>query len=268
MSVSVSIGGLPGRVRRRSEVAAPAGYAVFDCETAGTTLGLDEIVSFAVIRLDADGVETARFATLVRPSRPIPAEATRVHGISDEDVASAPRFVEITPELLELLDGAIFVAHNAPFDLGMLRHAFRAAGIEYRPAGVACTLDAFRLLEPLAPDHRLESICERRGIPLDAHDAPSDVSATAELLGVLLGMGVAPETVRLDHEAFMRLRARGDTRPATAAQIRRVFALGYAGGLSRDGILELTARAAGTADIDALTREQVQAVYDAMEQAA
>ena len=66
----------------------------------------------------------------------------------------------------------------------------------------------------------------------------------------------------------MRLRSRGDTRPATTAQIRRVFALGYAGGLSRDGILELTARAAGTADIDGLTREQVQAVYDALEQAA
>ncbi|HLB17943.1 MAG TPA: 3'-5' exonuclease [Gaiellaceae bacterium] len=269
MSVSVNVSGLPGRVRMRSEVAAHAGYAVFDCETTGTTPGLDEIVSLAVIRLDADGVETGTLARLVRPSRPIPAEATAVHGISDEDVAPAPRFAEIAPELLEFTAGAVFVAHNARFDLAMLQHAFLAAGIEYRPAAVACTLDAFRLLEPLAPDHRLESICERRGISLvHAHDAPSDVSATTALLRLLLDEGIAPETVRLDHEAFMRLRSRGDTRPATAAQIRRVFALGYAAGLSRDGILGLTVRAAGTAEIDGLTREQVQDVYDALEPAA
>lgn len=272
MSVSVGVHGFPGRVRRRSELPVPAAYAVFDCETTGTNQGLDEIVSLAVIRLDADGVETgtlARLARLVRPSRPIPAEATAVHGISDRDVASAPCFAEIAPTLLEFTAGAVFVAHNARFDLGMLQHAFLAAGIEYRPAAVACTLDAFRLLEPFASDHRLESICERRGISLvHAHDALSDASATAALLRLLLDEGIAPEGVELDLEAFMRLRSRGDTRPATAAQIRRVFALGYAAGLSREDILALVARAASTADVDALTREQIQGVYDVLEQAA
>ena len=154
---------------------APVAYAVFDCETTGTTPGLDEIVSLAAVRLDADGVETARFARLVRPSRPIPAEATAVHGIGDEDVVSAPPFDEIAREVYELLDGAVFVAHNAPFDLAMLKHAFALTGIDYNPVGVACTLDAFRLLEPLAGDHRLQSICDRRGIAFeDAHEALSD----------------------------------------------------------------------------------------------
>jgi DNA polymerase III epsilon subunit family exonuclease len=250
-------------------VPAPAAYVVFDCETTGTTLGRDEIVSLAVVRLNANGVETSRFERLVRPSCPIPVEATAVHGIGDEDVASAPRFAEIAPELLELLVGAVFVAHNARFDLAMVQYALRAAGIEYRPAAVACTLDAFRLLEPLAPDHRLESICERRGISLvQAHDASSDAFATAALLRLLLDEGIAPETVELDLEGFMRLRSRGDRRPATAAQVRRVFALGYAVGLSREGILALVARAANTADVDALTREQIQDVYDVLEQAA
>lgn len=258
---------IPGRVQTRAAAPAPSAYAVFDCETTGTTPGLDEIVSLAVVRLDGDCVETGRLSHLVRPSRPIPSGATAVHGLSDKDVAAAPRFVEIAAELLEVLARAVFVAHNARFDLAMLQHAFLSVGIEYRPVAVACTLDAFRLLEPLAPDHRLESLCQRRGIPLvDAHDAPSDVSATAALLRVLLDEGIAPETIQLDHEAFMRLRSRGDTRPATAAQIRRVFALGYAAGLSRDGILELVGRGAGTADVDALTREQVQDVYDALEQ--
>jgi len=126
-------------MRRRADVPAPVAYAVFDCETTGTTLGRDEIVSLAVVRVKADGAEIARFATLVRPSRPIPAEATAVHGIDDAGVASAPPFVEISRELVELLDCAVFVAHNASFDLGMLEHAFARAGIDYRPAGVACT---------------------------------------------------------------------------------------------------------------------------------
>ena len=71
---------------------------------------------------------------LVRPSRPIPEEATAVHGISDGDVAQAPRFAQIAAELLARLGDAVFVAHNASFDLGMLHHAFAREGIVYSPA--------------------------------------------------------------------------------------------------------------------------------------
>ena len=265
--------GLPGTVRRRNEVPTPAAYAVFDCETTGTDTAADEIVSLAIVRLDAGGVETARYARLVRPSRTIPAEATAIHGIDDEAVMDAPRFAEIVGEVLGMLDGAVLVAHNAPFDLAMLRRAVEAAGADYRPHGVACTLDAFRLLDPLAPNHRLDSICEREGIVLeDAHEARSDVLATAALLRVLLGRGIAPETVRLDHGAYMRLRSRGDTRRASEPQVRRVFGMARSAGLlypdgsvDRDRVIELVDRVAGTPDVDALTREQVQDVYDALD---
>jgi DNA polymerase III epsilon subunit family exonuclease len=266
MSLRDSLSEAPGTAQLRHEVPAPSAYTVFDCETTGTTPDVDEIVSLAVVRLDGDGVETARYARLVRPDRRIPAEATAVHGIGDADVAGAPTFVEIAVELSGLLAGAVFVAHNAEFDLAMLQHAFGTAGIEYRPVGLACTLQAFRLLDPLAPAHGLEALCERHGVVLDAaHDALADVLATTALLQLLLAAGIAPETVQLDREALWRLRSRGDTRPASAAQIRRIFALGYAIGLSREGILDLVARVTGTADVDALTREQVQDVYDALE---
>ena len=189
-----------------------------------------------MVRLDADGAETARYTRLVRPSRPIPAEATAVHGIADEDVAGAPPFAEIAEELLGLLDGAVFVAHNVAFDLPMVQHAFARAGIDYRPPAVACTLEAFRLLEPLADNHRLQSICDRRGIVLEgAHEAIGDVLATVALLRVLLDEGIAPETVELDHSAYMRLRSRGDTRPASEPQIRRVFGMARSAGLLRAG---------------------------------
>ncbi len=264
---------LPGTLARRGEVPIPEAYAVFDCETTGTDASVDEIVSLALVRLDGDGVETARFTSLVRPSRPIPPEASAVHGIGDLDVAGAPSFAELAPDLLGLLDGAVFVAHNAAFDLGMLRHAFDGVGIELDPERVACTLEAFRLLEPLAPNHRLESICESHGIVLDdAHEALSDVLATVALLRLLLAQGIAPESIRLDHVAYMRLRSRGDRRPASESQVRRVFGLARAGGLvqpdgsvDREAVVALVERVAGTRDVEALTREQVQDVFDELE---
>jgi DNA polymerase III epsilon subunit-like protein len=138
---------------------------------------------------------------------------------------------------------------------------------------VACTLDAFRLLEPAEPSHRLESICERRGVEFrDVHDARGDVLATVALLRILLAQGIAPETVELDHGAYMRVRSRGDTRPASEPQIRRVFGLARSAGLlnldgtvDRDAVLALVERVSGRADVDSLTREQVQGVYDELE---
>lgn len=273
LRVVPGLAGLPGRVRLRGEVAPPRAYAVVDVETTGTSIEADEIVSLAVVKLDGQGCELDRFASLVRPAGPIPPESTAVHGIDDHTVADAPTFAELAPELLALLDGAVFVAHNADFDLPLVEHAFARAGIRYRPAGVACTLDAFRLLEPGARSHRLESLSERHGIALDdAHDARGDVLATVELLRILLREGIAPETVELDFGAYMRHRSRGDTRPASEAQLRRVFALARAAGLvSADGATDvdavsaLVARVAGGAAVEALTREQVQDVYDELE---
>ena len=150
----------------------------------------------------------------------------------------------------------------------------RARRSSIDPAAIACTLEAFRLLEPLADNHRLQSICDRRGVVLaDAHDAMSDVCATVALLQVLLDEGIAPETVELDHSAYMRLRSRGDTRPASEPQIRRVFGLARSAGLTLlDGSADheqvgtLVFRVSGVTDIDALSRAQVQDVYDALEE--
>jgi DNA polymerase-3 subunit epsilon len=264
----------PGTAQARSAVPIPTGYAVFDCETTGTDTTRDEIVSLALIQLDPDGGETDRYTRLVRPSREIPAEATAVHGISAADVADAPSFSDIASELRARLGDSVFVAHNVGFDLPMLQHAFERAGIDYTPPATACTLEAFRLLEPLADNHRLQSICERRGIALEgAHEALSDVLATTELVRVVLAEGIAPETIEFDHSAYLRLRSRGDTRPASEPQLRRLFGMARSAGLrSPDGsvdrveVVALVHRVVGTSDVDTLTRAQVQDVYDALEE--
>jgi len=266
-------GDRPGTAMSRGAAPIPSGFAVFDCETTGTDTSRDEIVSLALLRLDADGVERGRYTRLVRPLGEIPAEATAVHGIAADDVADAPSFGALANELRGLLGDAVFVAHNVGFDLPMLQHAFSRAGVDYAPGATACTLEAFRLLEPLADNHRLQSICARRGIVLDgAHEALNDVLATAELLRVVLGEDMAPATIELDHSAYMRLRSRGDTRPASEPQVRRLFGLARSAGLrlpdgtvDRDKVVALVERVAKTTDVDSLTRAQMQDVYDVLE---
>src|SRR4029078_4797099 len=121
----------------------------------GQSVWPDELVSRAFLRLDADGRELDRFASLVRPAGPIPAEATAVHGIDDAAVRGAPTVAALGAEPRALLEEAVFVAHNADFDLPLVQHAFARAGARYLPTGVACTLDASRLLEATEQSDRL-----------------------------------------------------------------------------------------------------------------
>ena len=99
--------------------------------------------------------------------------------------------------------------------------------------------------------------------------------ATASLLRELLARGLAPESARLDRVAYQRLRSRGDLRPASDAQVRRVFGLARAAGLvdldgavDRERVVSLVRDVAGVEEPDALTREQVQDVFDALDELA
>ena len=91
---------------------------------------------------------------------------------------------------------------------------------------------------------------------------------------MLLDEGIAPETVELDHSAYMRLRSRGDTRPASEPQIRQSVRPRPLGGARRCSTAARIASRSprscsgsrASTDIDALTRAQVQDVYDALEE--
>ena len=226
----------PGRVRRRDEIAPPLGYAVVDLETTGTSVESDEIVSpMAVVRLDAEGAELDRFASLVRPGGPIPpGRRRRSTGSTTHRSRGAPFFAELERELLGLLDGAVFVAHNADFDLPLLMHAFARAGIRYRPPGVACTLDGFRLLEPgrAKPPARVAVRASWRPARPRARCARrrarhgGAVAAPAHARGDRARDGGARPVLHT-----CALRSRGDTRPVSEPQVRRVFALARRAGL-------------------------------------
>ena len=100
----------------------------------------------------------ARFHTLVNPQRPIPPMITHITGITQEMVADAPRIEQVVPELLEFLEGAVIVAHNAAFDVGFLNYELQRLKGRRLGEGAIDTLPLARLLAPglaqLPPAHR------------------------------------------------------------------------------------------------------------------
>lgn len=89
--------------------------AFLDTETTGFGPRA-EIIDIGIVA--ADG--TVLLDTLVRPASPIPAATSKVHGLFDEDVAEAPTWRDVYPEVYRLLVGARVVVYNAPFDSGMV----------------------------------------------------------------------------------------------------------------------------------------------------
>src|SRR5450759_799089 len=129
--------------------------AFVDLETTGGTATQDRITEIAIVTFD--GNVSASWSQLVNPETWIPSHIEHLTGISNAMVADAPRFDEIANEVLERLDGHLFVAHNARFDYGFLKNEFKRVGIDFR-SPVLCTVKLSRKLYPEHQRHNLDSL--------------------------------------------------------------------------------------------------------------
>ena len=101
--------------------------AIFDLEATGLSVTQDRIVEIAVIKIAPDGQES-NFHRRVNPEMPIPKNVSEIHGIYDADIADAPTFRDILPELEAFLEGCDFAGYNSnKFDLPMLAEEFLRA---------------------------------------------------------------------------------------------------------------------------------------------
>src|SRR5688500_10268658 len=91
--------------------------AFVDIETTGGSARFGRVLEVGVVRVENNRITTT-YKTLINPGERIPSQITRLTGITDADVADAPTFGAIADELAEVLDGAVFVAHNVHFDYG------------------------------------------------------------------------------------------------------------------------------------------------------
>ena len=161
-------------------------YAVVDVEATGGGLQRgDRITEVAVIEV-RDGVATTLLETLVNPERSIPPWVTRLTNITWDMVRDAPTFREICDQLLGVLDGRVFVAHNATFDwrfLSMEVHRVTGRVLDGRRL---CTVRLARKLTPQLRRRSLDYVSLYYGVENTArHRAGGDARATA---GVLLRM--------------------------------------------------------------------------------
>jgi len=164
-------------------LAAP--LAIVDLETTGGHPAWDRVTEIAVLEA-VDGEITAEWSTLVNPKTPIPAAIQALTGITNAMVADAPCFSELAHALHARLDGRVFVAHNARFDYGFLRHEFERSGIRF-DAKTLCTVRLSRRLYPGHARHNLDSVIARHGIECRArHRALGDAEAVWQFLCLAL----------------------------------------------------------------------------------
>lgn len=201
------------RVPEGSVLLHESEFAVVDVETTGlhATSG-DRIVEVAVNRIRADGTVLSSMTTLVNPGRDT--GPAHIHGIRERDVRGAPAFHEIAGDVLELLRGAVLVAHNARFDLSFLDaeisrlHGIRAPSLKLS-LPVLCTMKLSYRAAPLLKRRSLGSCCEHFGVPLsNAHSAWYDAIATSGLLVACVGV--------LEEKGAKTLKEAGGVLPKTA----------------------------------------------------
>ena len=163
-------------------------YVVFDVETPNA---MNHRMSAIGITVMQDSVITNEFSSLVNPETHFDAFNIQLTGITPESVMCAPTFFDLWPTIEPLMSGGLLVAHNAPFDMGVLRKCLSQYGIDWRKfADYSCTCAISRKALPQLPNHKLNTICQALGISLQHHEAASDSRACAEILRHCMSLGV------------------------------------------------------------------------------
>lgn len=160
-------------------------YAIVDIETTGGYAANHRITEVAVFLHDGMQI-TDTYHTLVNPGRNIPYYITGLTGISTEMVLDAPTFEEVAEDLYNLLDGKVFVAHNAQFDYSFLKREFELVGFTWQ-AKKLCTVRLSRKIIPGLRSYNLGSLAESLGIEIEnRHRASGDAHATVKIFDQLL----------------------------------------------------------------------------------
>ncbi|HEY0772863.1 MAG TPA: exonuclease domain-containing protein, partial [Nocardioidaceae bacterium] len=172
-------------------------FCVVDLETTGgSAAGGSMITEIGAVKVRG-GEILGEFQTLVNPYQSIPAFIAVLTGITDSMVATAPGIEQVLPQFLEFAQGCVLVAHNAPFDVGFLKHF---AAQQERPWPSFEVLDTARLARRVitrddAPNCKLSSLAALFGASTTPnHRALSDARATVDVMHGLFarlgGLGI------------------------------------------------------------------------------
>ncbi len=155
---------------------------LFDLETTGTNITNDRIVEISVVKVMPDGSEIVK-TRRINPGCPIPAEATAIHHITDEDVKDEPEFRKVARSLADLFTGCDIAGFNSNrFDIPLLDQEFQRAGVDF-DFGKARFIDVQTIFHKKEPRTLVAAYKFYCGKDLtEAHSASADTMATYEVL--------------------------------------------------------------------------------------
>lgn len=154
----------------------------FDLETTGIDVVKDRIVEISLVKVMPDGTEEVK-TRRINPGMPIPAEASAVHGIKDEDVKDCPPFKSVAKSLANYIEGCDLAGYNSnKFDIPMLMEEFLRAGVDIDLKKRKCVdvQNIFHKMEQRTLSAAYKFYCEAD--LSNAHSAEADTLATYEIL--------------------------------------------------------------------------------------
>ncbi|MEK4030159.1 PolC-type DNA polymerase III [Pseudobacillus sp. FSL P4-0506] len=156
-------------------------YVVFDVETTGLSAVYDTIIELAAVKIK-DGEIVDRFESFANPHHPLSATTINLTGITDDLVQNAPEVEEVLKKFKDWAGDAIFVAHNASFDMGFLDAGYVRYNLGKSSNPVIDTLELARFLYPTLKNHRLNTLAKKFDVELTQHHrAIYDAEATGYL---------------------------------------------------------------------------------------
>lgn len=154
----------------------------FDTETSGAYPLDSEICEIAAVKWEG-GEVVSEFQTLIKPTKPMSDFIIGIHGITNEMVASAPVMKEKIGEFRKFIEGAILVAHHAPFDLGFLAVEFERFQQPLPSEPVLCSSLISRKIITDSENHKLQTLIKHLGLKQgQAHRALDDTRSCLELI--------------------------------------------------------------------------------------
>lgn len=160
---------------------------IFDLETTGTDISKDRIVEICILKVNPDESRESK-TWLINPGIPIPAKASEVHNITDEDVADKPSLKDIAPQIMQMLAGADLGGFNSNrFDVPLLAEELLRVGVDF-------DLSKIRLIDAQVIYHKMEPrnlsaaykfYCDKT--LENAHSAEADTHATFEIIDAQVG---------------------------------------------------------------------------------
>ena len=156
-------------------------FVALDFETTGLYPAVDRVIEAGLVKFTLKGVQET-YETYVNPQQPLPAEASRISGITDEDLSGAPSMDMVFPRLKEMMENCVILAHNLNFDYGFLSAEAARLG---ETVSLKWGIDTVALAKTVYkgfPSYSLQNLASSLGLEtFRAHRALDDARLCGEL---------------------------------------------------------------------------------------